>query len=53
MSDVNSAYVRHSRLSYGILEGWWGDAGTLAGWHEANRLARNLLYDSYPQGEHA
>ena len=44
VSDLNSAYVERSSLTYGILEGWWGDAGTLEGWHEANKLARNLVY---------
>ena len=44
VSDLNSAYVQHSELTYGILEGWWGDAGTLEGWHEANELARELTY---------
>ncbi len=44
VSDLNSAYVKQSKLSYGILKGWWGDAGTLKGWHEANRLARDLEY---------
>ena len=53
VSDVNTSYVRHSRLSYGILDGWWGDAGTLEGWHEANQLARNLVYRSYPNASHA
>ncbi len=48
VSDVNSSYVRHSKLTYGILDGWWGDAGTIDGWHEANALARNLAYESYP-----
>ncbi len=48
VSDVNTSYVRHSRLTYGVLNGWWGDAGTLEGWHEANRLARYLVYDGYP-----
>ncbi len=44
VSDLNSAYVRRSLLSHGILQGWWGDAGTLEGWHEANNLARDLVY---------
>lgn len=44
VSDLNSTYVRNSQLTYGILEGWWGDAGTLDGWHEANELARDLIY---------
>lgn len=44
VSDLNSEYVRQSALTYGVLDGWWGDAGTLEGWHEANHLARNLEY---------
>ncbi len=45
VSDVNTAYVNASELTYGILHGWWGDAGTLEGWHEANDLARDLTYE--------
>lgn len=45
VSDVNTAYVGASELTYGILNGWWGDAGTLEGWHEANELARDLVYE--------
>ena len=45
VSDVNTAYVKASELTYGILPGWWGDAGTLEGWHEANDLARDLVYE--------
>ncbi|MCY3999861.1 MAG: sugar phosphate nucleotidyltransferase [Bacteroidetes bacterium] len=44
VSDLNSAYVQQSMLTYGILDGWWGDAGTLDGWHQANHLARHLTY---------
>ena len=44
VSDLNAAYVKYSTLTYGILQGWWGDAGTLEGWHEANELARTLVY---------
>ena len=35
VSDLNSAYVHRSKLTYGTLEGW----------HEANKLARDLVYD--------
>ena len=45
VSDVSTAYVRRDRLSYGTLDGWWGDAGTLEGWHEANNLAQDLVYE--------
>jgi len=45
VSDVSNAYIARGQLSYGILKGWWGDAGTIEGWHEANRLARDLIYE--------
>lgn len=45
ISDVSTAYVQKEQLSHGILQGWWGDAGTIEGWHEANHLARDLVYD--------
>ncbi len=44
VSDVNAEYVRRSQLTHGILGGWWGDAGTMEGWHKANRLARDVVY---------
>lgn len=44
ISDVSNAYIRRDALTYGVLQGWWGDAGTLEGWHEANELARDLVY---------
>lgn len=45
VSDVSNAYIAQRRLTYGTLQGWWGDAGTLEGWHEANALARDLVYE--------
>ena len=45
VSDLNSAYVQSGQMSHGVLSGWWGDAGTLEGWHEANRLAYDLVYE--------
>ena len=45
VSDVSNAYIERGTLSYGILSGWWGDAGTLEGWHEANDLAHDLVYE--------
>lgn len=44
VSDVSNAYIERSALTHGILSGWWGDAGTLEGWYEANELARDLEY---------
>lgn len=44
VSDLSNWYAGQGDLSYGILQGWWGDAGTPEGWHEANHLAMNLVY---------
>lgn len=38
ITDVNNEYARRSQLEYGILEGEWTDAGTMASWQEANSL---------------
>ena len=53
VSDLNSAYVNQSELTYGVLKGWWGDAGTLEGWHEANQLSRHLVYSGLSPEEEA
>ncbi len=45
VTDVSNAYIARGVLSHGILKSWWGDAGTIAGWHEANALARDLIYE--------
>ena len=45
VSDISNAYIERGQLTYGILEGWWGDAGTMEGWREANQLARDLSYE--------
>ncbi|MEM6646221.1 MAG: sugar phosphate nucleotidyltransferase [Bacteroidota bacterium] len=44
VSDVSNAYIQAGRMTHGVLNAWWGDAGTLEGWHEANDLARDLTY---------
>jgi len=46
VSDVSNAYIEKAQMSYGMLKGWWGDAGTIEGWHEANELAKGLRYPS-------
>ena len=28
ITDVNNAYLRKGQLSYGLMKGWWSDAGT-------------------------
>jgi len=49
VSDLNTAYVKDDNLTYGILNGWWGDAGTIEGWHQANELAQSLQYPFFKQ----
>ncbi len=44
VSDVSNAYIDKGQMTFGELKGWWGDAGTIEGWHEANDLAKNLKY---------
>lgn len=38
ITDVNNAYLERGELSYGILEGWWTDAGTFESLLRANNL---------------
>jgi glucose-1-phosphate thymidylyltransferase len=38
ITDVNNAYIESSELTYGILDGWWTDAGTFDSYAHANQL---------------
>ena len=38
ITDVNNMYLERSVLTYGVLEGWWTDAGTLDSLLRAGRL---------------
>jgi glucose-1-phosphate thymidylyltransferase len=38
ITDVNNDYIARGEMSYGIVEGWWTDAGTVASLHRASRL---------------
>lgn len=42
ITDVNNAYLAMGRLSFGMLSGWWTDAGTFESLALANNLAKNL-----------
>ncbi len=53
ITDVSNAYIQQKTLTYGILSSWWGDAGTLEGWHEANELARTLIYEELEPHVHS
>ncbi|MCH8123001.1 MAG: NTP transferase domain-containing protein [Bacteroidetes bacterium] len=51
ISDVISHYAQTKTLSHGVVRGWWGDAGTLEGYQEANSLAKDLVYEEIPVSE--
>ena len=38
ITDVNNAYINWDEMRYGILDGWWTDAGTFDSLLQANRL---------------
>jgi len=40
ISDVNNAYARRQRLAHGVLEGFWGDAGTTEGLFQTSAIVR-------------
>ena len=48
ISDVSNRYAEKGQLTHGVLSSWWGDAGTFEGLEEANRLARDLVYEELP-----
>ena len=41
ITDVNNKYLEAGKLTYGILDGWWTDAGTF----ESLLKANNLVYE--------
>ena len=38
ITDVNNHYLRRGELDYGVIEGWWTDAGTFPSLLRANNL---------------
>lgn len=38
ITDVNNAYIKKGELEYGIMSGWWTDAGTFESLLKANNL---------------
>jgi glucose-1-phosphate thymidylyltransferase len=38
ITDVNNAYIAEGTLTWGVLEGWWTDAGTVESLHLAHQL---------------
>ena len=47
ITDVNNAYIAADAMSFGLLRGWWSDAGTPESYLRANRLCRAM---SLPAG---
>ncbi|WP_418791089.1 sugar phosphate nucleotidyltransferase [Phosphitispora sp. TUW77] len=46
ITDVNNAYIAEGMLTYGILNGWWTDAGTFESLLKANELANGVRLDN-------
>jgi glucose-1-phosphate thymidylyltransferase len=46
ITDVNNAYIERQDLTYGIVEGWWSDAGTFD-----SLLRTNILVASQHEGD--
>ncbi len=49
ITDVNNAYIAEGTLTYGILNGWWTDAGTFESLLKANELANGVRLDNGEQ----
>ncbi|MCD6119305.1 NTP transferase domain-containing protein [bacterium] len=45
ITDVNNAYLNDEKLTYGILQGWWTDAGTYESYPKANELAMSINWN--------
>ncbi len=49
ITDVNNAYIANGEMTFGLLGGWWTDAGTSGSYVRANELAADL---PVPGGPH-
>jgi len=48
ITDVNNSYIAMGQLKFGVLDGWWTDAGTPESYFRANELAQSIDYgDAY------
>ncbi len=44
ITDINNSYLHDGQLTYGVLDGWWTDAGTFESlWHAANLVREKTL----------
>jgi glucose-1-phosphate thymidylyltransferase len=46
ITDVNNAYIARNDMTYGIVDGWWSDAGTFD-----SLLRTNILVASQFEGD--
>lgn len=46
ITDVNNDYIRRGLMTYGLLDGWWTDAGTFESLHKAGNLAAHRPRES-------
>lgn len=46
ITDLNNEYIKRGTLTYGILKGWWTDAGTHDSLYRANMLAKDVYLGS-------
>ena len=51
ITDVNNEYIKKGSMTYSIIEGWWGDAGTsFEALFRAGSLVREASKDNKPPG---
>lgn len=51
ITDVNNEYIKRGTMTYSIIEGWWGDAGTsFEALFRAGSLVREASKDNKPPG---
>ena len=51
ITDVNNEYIKKGSMTYSIIEGWWGDAGTsFEALFRAGSLVREASNDNKPSG---
>jgi glucose-1-phosphate thymidylyltransferase len=48
ITDVNNFYVAEGKLTYGVLDGWWTDAGTFESLLHANNLVAETGANKMP-----
>jgi glucose-1-phosphate thymidylyltransferase len=46
ITDVNNAYLAREELTYGVLSGWWSDAGTFESLARVQRLVEGAGSDA-------